>query len=182
MIITILAEPRSGSTNLANWFYFNDKFTTLFIPSDPKSKWYKKESPKDYRYSTEHLLIKEDNYIHKNFDELISISDKVMLLYRENIKEQVESWTNAKLTNNWHNQWVLRGIESRDEVEFFTTLKNNFKEKYLDKDYFRISYEELYYNNGFQKVVDYIALDCVKNEQFPVGSKYRVDVKLDKLI
>ena len=28
MIITILAEPRSGSTNLTNWFYFN---LNLFI-------------------------------------------------------------------------------------------------------------------------------------------------------
>jgi hypothetical protein len=85
MIVTILAEPRSGSTNLTNWFYFNKNFTTLFIPSDPKSKWHKAVSPKEYKYTTEHLLIKEDYYHYKNFDELIGISDKVILLYRENI-------------------------------------------------------------------------------------------------
>ena len=87
MIVTILAEPRSGSTNLTNWFYFNKNFTTLFIPSDPKSKWHKAVSPKEYKYTTEHLLIKEDYYHYKNFDELIGISDKVILLYRENIEE-----------------------------------------------------------------------------------------------
>ena len=70
MVVTILAEPRSGSTNLANWFYLNKNFTTLFIPSDPKSKWYKSESPKDYKYNTQHLLIKEDYYHYKNYDEL----------------------------------------------------------------------------------------------------------------
>ena len=66
MIITILAEPRSGSTNLANWFYFNKNFTTLFIPSDPKSKWYKPESPKEYTYTTEYLLIKLNKLILTN--------------------------------------------------------------------------------------------------------------------
>ena len=31
MIITILSEPRSGSTNLTNWFYFNKKFRKVFL-------------------------------------------------------------------------------------------------------------------------------------------------------
>jgi hypothetical protein len=176
MVITILAEPRSGSTNLANWFYFNKNFTTLFIPSDPKSKWYKNESPKDYKYNTEHLLIKEDYYHYKNYNELINTSNKIILLYRENFEEQIESWTNAKLTNNWENNWVSKDIKDNKETAFFTELKNSFKEEYLNKNYFSISYEELYYNNGFQKIVEYLNLDCVKNENFPYGEKYRINV------
>jgi len=39
MFITLLTEPRAGSTNLANWF-IDDDFTVLYIPSDIKSKWY----------------------------------------------------------------------------------------------------------------------------------------------
>ena len=182
MVITILAEPRSGSTNLTNWFYFNKNFTTLFIPSDPKSKWYKTESPINYKYNTEHLLVKEDYYDEKNFNELFSISDKIILLYRENTKEQIESWTNAKLTNNWHNHWVLKNIKNNNEIEFFTKLKNSFKKEYLDKNYFKISYEELYYNNGFQKIVNYLQLECIKNENFPIGEKYRVNVDKRKNI
>lgn len=180
MVITIISEPRSGSTNLANWFYFNKKFTTLFLPSDPNSKWYKKKSPKDYEYNTEHLLIKEDYYHYKNFDELISISNKVILLYRENTEEQIESWTNAKLTNNWHNQWVSNNIKNENEIKFFMELKTHFKKNYLDKEYFKISYEELYYNNGFKKIVDYLNLDCVKYEKFPLGQKYKINVSKTK--
>ncbi len=180
MVITILAEPRSGSTNLTNWFYLNKNFTTLFIPSDPKSQWYKSESPKQYKYNTEHLLIKEDYYPYKNFDELISISDKIILLYRENKEEQIQSWINAKLTNNWHNQWVSKNIKNDKEVLFFTELKNSFKENYLNKNYFKISHEELYYNNGFQKIVEYLNIDCVKNENFPIGEKYRIIVNKTK--
>ena len=172
MIVTILAEPRSGSTNLTNWFYFNKNFTTLFIPSDPKSKWHKAVSPKEYKYTTEHLLIKEDYYHYKNFDELIGISDKVILLYRENIEEQIDSWTNAKLTNNWENQWVFKNIKNDSETQFFTELKNSFKKKYLNKDYFKISYEELYFQNGIEKVKNYIEIDGFG--QFPIGKKYRI--------
>jgi hypothetical protein len=182
MVITLLCEPRSGSTNLANWFYFKKIFTTLFIPSDPKSKWHKPESPRDYKYNTEHLLIKEDYYHYKNFDELISISDKVILLYRENTKEQIESWVNARLTNNWHNQWVLKNLKDNNEIEFFTSLKNSFKKEYLDKDYFKISYEDLYYNSGFQKVLDYLNIDSLKNENFPYGQKYRINVDKNRTL
>jgi hypothetical protein len=180
MIITILAEPRSGSTNLTNWFYFNKNFTTLFIPSDPKSKWYKNESPKYYKYNTEHLLIKEDYYHYKNYNELIEVSDKIILLYRENFQEQIESWTNAKLTNNWEKNWVLKSIKNINETQFFIQLKNSFKKEYLDKDYFKISYEELYYNNGFQKVLDYLNMDELENKNFPYGQKYRINVTKTK--
>ena len=182
MVITILAEPRSGSTNLANWFYFNKNFTTLFIPSDTQSKWYKLESPKDYKYNTNHLLIKEDYYHYKNFDELIQISDKIILLYRENTEEQIESWINAKTTKNWHSQWVSKNIKNINETEFFIKLKNSFKKEYLDKDYFKISYEELYYNDGINRIIEYIKVDGFGD--FPIGKKYRVDInqKLKKLI
>jgi LPS sulfotransferase NodH len=182
MVIIILAEPRSGSTNLANWFYLNKNFTTLFIPSDPQSKWYKSESPKDYKYNTQHLLIKEDYYHYKNFNDVLDISDKIICLYRENTEEQIESWINAKTTNNWHNNWVLKNIKNIDETNFFIELKNSFKKEYLDKNYFKISYEELYYSNGFQKIVNYLELECVQNTNFPIGRKYRINNATNKLI
>ena len=172
MVITLLTEPRSGSTNLANWFYLNKNFTTLFIPSDPQSKWYKSESPKDYKYNTEHLLIKEDYYHYKNFNDVLNISDKVICLYRENTNEQIESWINAKTTNNWHNNWVLKNIKNIDETNFFIELKNTFKKEYLDKNYFKISYEELYYNNGIDRIKEYIKIDGFGD--FPIGKKYRI--------
>jgi hypothetical protein len=182
MVITILAEPRSGSTNLANWFYFNKNFTSLFVPSDPQSKWYKSEPPKNYKYNTNHLLIKEDYYQHKNFDELISISDKIILLYRKNTEEQIESWINAITTKNWDNRWVSKSIKNINETQFFIELKNSFKKEYLNKDYFKISYEELYYNDGINRIKEYIKVDGFGN--FPIGKKYRIYIneKLKKLI
>ena len=101
-------------------------------------------------------------------------------MHRENTDEQIESWINAKLTNNWYNQWVSKNIKNNNEVLFFTELKNSFKENYLNKDYFNISYEELYYNNGFQKVLDYLNMDELENKNFPFGQKYRINVNKTK--
>ncbi len=194
MVVTILAEPRSGSTNLTNWFYHNKDFTTLFNPDIPPEyrntltiKWYQKGvKPKDYVYKTEHLLIKKDFYHYKNYSEFIDISDKVICLYRENENEQIESWINARNTNNWSNQWRFSKDDFKleeKEVAFFKKLKQSFFNRYLsDINYFKISYEELYYNNGFKRIVEYLNIDSVKNINFPYGQKYRVDVKINKLI
>jgi hypothetical protein len=66
---------------------------------------------------------------------------------------------------------------------FYKQLKQSFVERYLsDLNFFKISYEELYYNNGFQKIVDYVDLECVKNEKFPIGKKYRINAVVNKLI
>ena len=180
MIITILAEARSGSTSLANWFFYNKNFTTIIEPMNDQSWWYQKDiSPKKYKYDTEHLCIKEIYYPHKQWDELIAISDKIILLHREGEVEQIESFVHAVESKTWHEQYVYRSIKEdvfSSKQTYFKQIKQEFREKYLSKDFFRVSYEELYYNNGFQKVVDYLDLECVKNENFPYGSKYRVDV------
>lgn len=179
MIITIIAEPRSGGTNLANWFLYNKDFTILYEPiTSPDKMWYKNGiSPKLWSYNTPHILIKETYNIKANFSELIEISDKVIILYRENIIEQTESWLNANKTNNWDKAWVFKEdlIKNEDE-SYFNQIKNGIKENYLDKDYFNISYEELYYNNGFQKVLDYLNMDELENKNFPYGQKYRINV------
>jgi hypothetical protein len=185
VVITILAEPRSGSTNLANWFYFNKNFTTLFEPiTSPKWKWYKHGvSPKLWEYKTPHLLVKEIYRPEEDFLELIEISDKVIILYRENTTEQTESWLNANKTNNWDKYWVFKKDLIKDEdAWYFNELKKGIKENYLDKNYFNISYEELYYNNGFQKVLDYLNMDELENKNFPYGSKYRINVDKTKTL
>jgi len=185
MVITILAEPRSGSTNLANWFYFQKNFTLLFEPiTSPKWQWYKHGvSPKLWEYKTPHLLVKEIFKPGEDFSELIEISDKVIILYRENTIEQTESWLNANKTNNWDKAWVFKKDLIKDEdAWYFNELKKGIKENYLDKNYFNISYEELYYNNGFQKVLDYLNMDELENKNFPYGEKYRINNTTNKLI
>lgn len=182
MIISLICEMRSGSTNLANWFYSKKDFTLLFEPiTNPNLRWYKGNNPpKNWEYITNHMVIKEVFHIGCNFSELIEISDKVIVLYRKNELTQMESWVNANRTKNWGGRWVHTNkfINPRDtEIEHFHEMKKAFNELYVkDNKYFTTTYEELYYENGFQRLVDYLNIDGVKNENFPHGNKYRIDV------
>jgi hypothetical protein len=183
MVITILAEPRSGSTNLANWFRLNKNFTTLLEPTNSAARWYQNEiEPKDYKYDTKHLCVKEIYYPNINRDSLLNVSDKIIILYRENEQEQLESYLIALNKEEWHVPYVYTKKENlftKKTTEYFNTLKSEFKEKYLNENYFTISYEDLYYNNGFEKIVNYINIDEVKNIGFPLGGKYRINKTQD---
>ena len=185
MIITILAEPRTGSNHLASWFGKIDTFTTFYEPLNVGMKSYNEYKgdtpPSTWKYDTKHLLVKEIYGADvMKLKELISISDKLILLYRENVELQEESLKMAVYTGNWNTKWVYTAkmIQrlSHLNIDWYTNLKLNFKSEYLDNDsYFKISYEELYYNNGLQRIVDYIDLPEVQNIGFPHGKKYRID-------
>ena len=180
MFISIFSEPRSGSTNLTNWFYFNKNFTTLFEPLNPQSEWFQNNiEPNKYQYKTKHFCLKEVYYPHKNWDSIIKISDKIIILYRENYQQQLESFLNSVTTNNWDKQYVYKEKENafiEEKKEYFKTLKSEFKEKYIDKHYFTISYEDLYYNNGINKIIEYLKIDELNTNNWPIGEKYRINV------
>jgi hypothetical protein len=187
MVITIIAEPRSGSTNLANWFFIKKGFEVLFEPMNPTSKWYLDHTKLDMNeYQKKHLVIKEVYYPHKDYTDILNTSDKIIVLYRENGVSQIESFVNAFITDNWDRGYVYKKQDtdiSKEKQSYFELLKKEFREKYIDtNEYFTISYEELYYKNGFQRIVDYIDLPEVENTGFPYGTKYRVDATVNKLI
>jgi hypothetical protein len=191
MLITVIAEPRSGSTNLAIWFSCVKSFTVLFEPTNPTiddNNEFIDTLPINWKYNTEHLLVKEI-YTENNSiqSELVKISNKVIVLYREDKISQFESWNHAMFTKEWDARWVYKPTLSDEETKnmhnAFLELMSGFKNEYIDNsDFFKISYEELYYNNGFQRILDYIDLPEVQNIGFPYGAKYRVDAIHSKLI
>lgn len=177
MKILLLCEPRSGSTNLANWFYLHKKITVLFEPISNT-----KNPLKEFSFQTEHLLVKETFNNYDRFDNLINDYDKLICLYREDFKNQFESWINAKKTDNWDGQYIFNSQYDLNEETFFKNLKQSFKEKFIDKKYFSISYEDLYYENGIEKIIEYLGLDFLKIENWPVGFKYRINKKQKTLL
>jgi hypothetical protein len=183
MKITLICEARSGSTNLAKWFNTNKDFTVLFEPiTNSKLRCYKGDIPPNkWEYKTKHLLTKEVFNLTCNFTELINFSDKVIILHRENKKEQIESWINAEITNNWSYKWAFTGNRIIPNEKLLNNIKEimeKFNEFYIkNNEFFTVTYEELYYGTGFQRIVNYLDIDEVKNENFPFGQKYRIDVK-----
>ena len=186
MIVSLIVEPRSGSINLANSFRNDKDFTVLFLPSNPKSKWYINDTPKKYKYLTKHLMVKEDFYLGMDFKELLEISEKIIFLYRENGEEQTKSWINARITNNWGGHWRYNDKNMSNqifEIESFKKMKLAFNE-YTKKisNGLKISYEEIYERNGFYKIRNYLGHDITQNIIFPIGERYRLNIKKDSLI
>ena len=193
MIITILAEPRSGSTSLLHWFGCHPDYTIMFEPSDTitvnayfKSDKYSKKLSKNihdemfdtstYKYNTPNLVIKEIAGITDYHIKLINSSDKVIVLFREDYEKQLESFISAYNTQNWFNQYVY------DEKHIVTQEQSHLNkskeqiESYKSK-YFSISYEELYYRGKIKELVDYIGDFDLNSIPFPYGKKYRLDKK-----
>jgi hypothetical protein len=179
MVISLLCEPRSGSTNLANWFYLQKNIDVLFEPLNPISEWYQNDiNPSLYKRIKDILCIKEIYYPHKEWNDIINISDKVVVLYRENTKEQLESFLNSVMTDNWLKKYIYKPIDNnfiREKTDYFNQLKFEFKERYIsNENYFKISYEDLYERNKFQNLLDYLSIDGLTIDGFPYGEKYRI--------
>lgn len=180
MRILLLCEPRSGSTNLAKWFSLYPEFTVFQEPLNPLGTDYKKITPvSEWKYDTKHLVVKEIYTPNKKLQELIEFSDKIILLYRENETEQLESWMVASETNQWSVEWMKDRVQISNEnlkKDYFLSLKTGFKENYLNKkEYFKISYEELYYQNGIERILEHLNIECLENSNFPYGKKYRIE-------
>lgn len=186
MIVTIIAEPRSGSNNFANWFNLQKDFTVFYEPFNVVSKWYQNNKPpKEYKFYTKNLCIKEIFYPNKSFDTLIEVSDKIICLYRENYQDQLESFLNSVTTNNWSLPYVYKPKESniiKEKTQYFSLLKKEFREKYLCENFFKISYEELYYKKGIVEVINYLNNIEIESLEFPIGQKYRKFIDEKKTI
>lgn len=191
MKISIICEPRSGSQNLFKWFYLHENFTCYFKTGETRYEKPKninnfsdglKEIHNNTKYNTEHLIIKEDYYVGSNLNYLIENSDKVIYLYRKNKKEQIESWINATKTNNFFAPWNFKIIQDDSTYNYFSDLKNEFNDKFINNINFIITYEELYYNNGIDKIIQYLDIDSLDKSKWPVGEKYRTDLPITSLL
>jgi hypothetical protein len=191
MKIALICEPRSGSQNLFKWLYLQESFTCFFKTGENHYEKPKnidnfsnglKEIYNDCIYDTKHLAIKEDYYVGSDMNSLIKNSDKVIYLYRENEKEQIESWVNAKKTNNFFTSWKFRNINDSYEYQYFLDLKKGFKNNFINDTNFIITYEELYYGDKIDKIIEYLGIENINKSTWPLGKKYRVDLEIKSII
>lgn len=191
MLITIIAEPRSGSTNLHYWFKKSGiNFISVFEPYNKISEDFKTDKRFDLSWmkSSKNYIINEKFYPEcGDLNQLINVSDKVLCLYRENSVEQIESFVVANVTNNWLGEYngndkIIKNIDRlySDKQEYFLKLKKDFKD-FIDLHNLKsFSYEDLYYRGKIKELKEYLELDITI--PFPYGKKYRIDSKTTRLI
>lgn len=191
MIITIIAEPRCGTLNLHEWFKKSDiNFVSVFEPFNKKSGDFKTDIKYDLSWmkSNKNYIINEKYYPNcGDLTQLINNSDKILCLYRENTKEQIESFVVANVTDEWIREYngnnkIIDNIDRlySDKKEYFLTLKKEFKEFIELNNFKSFSYEDLYYRGKINELKEYLELDITI--PFPYGKKYRIDSKVNRLI
>ena len=73
-------------------------------------------------------------------------------------------------------KWEDGKIREYRQSELYPAKNEYNKGEYLEDGDGYISYEDLYYNNGFEKIINYLNMENIKNIGFPVGNKYRIYV------
>jgi len=187
MKILLLCEPRSGSTNLGNWFVRNEIFDVRFESAAADSPYWSGPSVEDNvmdpRY--DHLVLKEVFYGRKSFIktdwvDYINYCDKTVFLYREDEQDQIISWNHARITENFCSQYPAGTTRLLNEhVNYFTKLKKKYTEFRLEhKDRgLTISYEDLYYRDKIHILKEYLGLEDELKHSFPIGQRYRYEKK-----
>jgi hypothetical protein len=183
MVLTVIAEGRSGGQTLTEWFRLSlkNKFIIAHEPYNPDNN----DFTKDVNYKDTSWIDPNKSYFIKelwrnnvDFSTLLDISDVVMCLYRENWYEQSRSYLFAEKTNLWHHRYngdMVKKIITEEEIISYygTSLKNNKEEfkNWIDlKKIPSISYENLYFSNGINFVKNTFKLNS--EVEFPIGSKY----------
>jgi len=184
MVIFILSEERSGTQSIYQWLQNSEPNThILFEPLRSNSINLQMFDP------NKNYIILEKFHYHNNtiIEKLIDLSDINVALYREDIKSQIESYIIAKVTGQWYGtysppQRILDRINTdflSDKI-YFESLKKDFKifrEKYNLKTF---TYEDLFYGDKIVEFKEYLRIKT--NISFPIGKRYRVDIKPTRLI
>jgi hypothetical protein len=185
MIYTIIAEGRCGGQSLLGWLNISLK-NEYIIANEPFRKGnniYTKDTSKtDFSWLKENknYIIKElnDDNSSKTFKPLLDLSDKIICIYRENWKEQLYSQLYGQRTKRWHTKYTIEQrdklISENDVIEYYNNFYKEKKEKFQyfikENNLESITYEELYYNNGIEKIKKYFNIES--NIEFPFGQRY----------
>jgi len=180
-VITFICQPRSGSTNLANWFC---KKRQINPPYDSYVEYEPLTNPNTPHYNLDilqkdidrkYLIVKEVYWPGHDFSNLIAGSNKLVILSRTDFKAQGESFMQATTTDNWGTLWKWEPQHFNQEtLSKLETIRKEFKHQFLGKGHFEITYEELYIDRTIERLLKYLEWSYLDSSDWPFGKKYRL--------
>jgi hypothetical protein len=190
MRILIYSTQRCGSTAVMNWVSKELDLTPVFEPFIPCGEEDYRRYNDNWRNDLEafnrlkHIVAK---VIHYNLDELIhkdnierdffSKFDKVVVLYRENIRDQAESLLIASKRKISFGEYNLKKELSDlnpDHIEETSNIMLEQTESLLSyNNCFKISYEDIFIRKDYNKLIEYLGIQEPKHlDLFNSKNKY----------
>ena len=144
MRILIYALPRTGSNNLTHYIANSFHYREFIEPYHEERFWDTDLTEFDI-WERDNVVVKmmfgQGGYWYNNIKDKF---DKVIILYRENTKEQAESYAYATKGKDWHSPYIYEPSKVTEE-EYQETYKMFSRKKEIDAlEGFKISYENLY--------------------------------------
>ncbi len=171
MKILIYTSFRTGCKTLGDWL---ESELRILYYHEPFNLEYEENFKKKFNlYDMEHTdplgcivrIIFSSNIM---YDEIKKLFNKHIILYREDTKEQAESFVWAQKTNNYHFNRKLSNLgyysiddyflnENKDEIKNYITIFDKEKEHLKSLEGLKISYEELFIEKtGLNKIYEYL--------------------------
>jgi cytidylate kinase len=157
MRILIYAIPRTGSTTLGRYIANSLGYKYL---SEPYCEFSKIENKNDM-WDLSNVVVKTiHNQIDMNPTEIFKKFDKVIILTRENIREQSLSFHYAYENNQFLKPYVLNDFKiDEDKLNEILNSFNNDKNELINLNGFHITYEQIYQNTDkLNELDDYLEI------------------------
>ncbi len=174
MRILIYALPRTGSNNLTHYIANSLHYKEIIEPYNENRFWDKDITEFDI-WERDNVVVKmmvgdgEDKY-----KDVSTKFDKTVLLYREDIKEQIESYLHATKSVDWHAPYIYDPTKVK-QTEYLETLDkfSSRLEKLKTYNYFTVTYENLYLSGIDRDRLDEYVGITKKSFRFLLNSKNR---------
>ncbi len=154
MKILIYTTHRTGSTSLANYLMIH------YDCNYYRESHFKNTTLVDTLNKNENIIIKFTP-LEIEYQTVRHLFDKCIILYRDNIIEQAESWLYADKVKKYFEPYVIEDDffeKNREELnEKISIIKNENEKLKLCDDALHITYEDLYYTtDGIVQIENYL--------------------------
>ena len=183
MRILIIGTPRSGTNTLLDWVSKETNYLKIYEPYNEicKLRTYKQEDEIKLveDVTNENIVVKCLYFEIEKYGHVLNLFDKVIVIVRNDTKEQSESLWNSKRTNNWGehyyinpNQLKLHSVEISLEESRLIFENNKLKE--IDNS-LQVTYEGVYVSGlDIQRIKNFLNLEtCRYVDLLSNDNKYR---------
>lgn len=181
LLYTIIAQYRTGGQNLMYWIHqsLKNEFTVVHEPFNPNFNLYTNDTTlQDFDWlEDKNYFIKELWYPELNYEKILQKSNKTLCIYRENTHEQTISQMFAIKNNKFFHSYTQKDVDKiftqEEYIKYKQEIEINKKSliEFSQKNNLPIiSYENLYYENGINKLKEFFNFESTV--PFPFGSKY----------
>jgi len=177
MRILIYALPRTGSTALTHYIANSFHYKEIIEPYHEDRYWDKGLTESDI-WERDNVVVKvmfgQGGYWYNDIKDKF---DKVIILYRINIKEQAESYAYATKGTDWHAPYIYDPSKITQE-EYDITYKMFSRKREIEALVgFKVTYEDLYISGKDRDRLDTYLGNVNQSFRFMLDSrnKYRKD-------